>query len=87
MATKVFPLRATEGERQKWGRCAELAGESFNAWARRELNESTNTALAEVEEREARVAEQARVRQATAGGSCDHVAPGAFCYQCGRKRW
>lgn len=39
MASKVFPIRASEEERQRWGAAAERAGLSFNAWARRALND------------------------------------------------
>lgn len=37
--SKVFPIRATEAERAGWQLAAEGAALSFNAWARRSLNE------------------------------------------------
>lgn len=39
MASKVFPLRASPEERAAWQEAAVLGGLSFNAWARRALNE------------------------------------------------
>lgn len=80
-------LRVSPQELSDWRASADEAGLSLSEWVRRSLNESAELVQAEREEREARVAEQARVRQATTGASCEHVARGAFCYQCGRKRW
>jgi predicted HicB family RNase H-like nuclease len=37
--SKVFPLRASETERHNWQLAADGNGISFNAWARRSLNE------------------------------------------------
>lgn len=54
MPSKVFPLRASEEERAKWQRSAEAQGISFNAWARRALNEQAalEAALRRQEERD-----------------------------------
>lgn len=53
MSSKVFPLRASEAERQRWQQCADLRGLSFNAWARQMLNEAAalDEAVRETEER------------------------------------
>lgn len=42
VASKVFPLRASELERQAWQRAADGCGLSFNAWARRALNQQAD---------------------------------------------
>jgi hypothetical protein len=39
VASKVFPLRASEEERAEWQAAADAVGLSFNGWARRSLNE------------------------------------------------
>lgn len=39
MASKVFPIRAAAEERARWQAAADRAGLSFNAWARRSLND------------------------------------------------
>lgn len=38
MASGVYPVRASEDEKDRWQKAADAAGLSFNAWARRTLN-------------------------------------------------
>lgn len=45
MASRVFPLRASDVERKRWQARADAAGRSFNRWARDALNR-----VAELEE-------------------------------------
>lgn len=94
MSRSVFQVRVSGEERAAWAAAAEFGGVSVSEWLRGLARDELERVRAEVEERESRVTEQARVRQATAGWreqsadvSCDHVSPGAFCYECGRKVW
>lgn len=57
MASKVYPLRASEFERRRWQVAADGHGLSFNAWVRRALNSQ-----AELDEALAREAERVEGR-------------------------
>lgn len=38
MASRIYSLRATEQERTRWEKAAQLSNLTYNAWARRALN-------------------------------------------------
>lgn len=85
-------MKASEEERDRWKGVAASAGLSFNAWARRALNEQADLDQADERERLKHTLERAEIvakakPQSKSSGVCKHEGYKGlpFCYRCGGR--
>lgn len=90
-ARSFYQLRCSKDEKESWAACAALSGESVASWLRRLAKEEIELRNAESAEIESAKVDRELVKQAAfpqGDTKCPHthVAPGAYCYKCDRRK-